>query len=205
MRQLRKVAVTQHSLPYQHLFSYHPERRTKKRIVAKKKRKKKKTGLRWLYTEVQLQITDRAHTDKPGWPWAVSNRKVTCILLNIFFLLFFSPPKSTEIKCFCVTEQLTHTNTRRTPKQENKKGERRFPFQNVQCWCFVGSVQPKLIISVDVMCQSIKLGVKLLKNMYPSWDKSFSMNQWWTAFINCVHIFFYCTGTFHRISTWTWP
>lgn len=143
MRQLRKVAVTQHGLPYQHLFSYHPETYKETYCCSAK------TGLRWLYAEIQLQITDRAHTDINQ---AVSNRIVTtCILLNAHleassFLFFF--PQSTEIKCFCVTEQLTHTH-----KLNTKQGNRRRKEVSLsKCAMLMLCVQSKLIMSVFVMC-----------------------------------------------------
>lgn len=64
MRQLRKVAVTQHSLPYQHLFSYYPATRTKKRIVPLQNRSEMTPVMSHCrYAEIRLQITDRAHTD----------------------------------------------------------------------------------------------------------------------------------------------
>lgn len=57
MRQLRKVAATRHGLLHQHLYSYHPETHKETYCCSAK------TGLRRLYAEIQLQITDRAHTD----------------------------------------------------------------------------------------------------------------------------------------------
>lgn len=116
MRQLRKVAVTQHSLPYQHFFSYNPEMYKETHCSSAKQvwDDSEVSGmLRFSYTSL-IELTLILNQVDPG-----SNRKVTtCILLTRIFL------RSTEMKCVCVTEQ--HTLNTKTRKHKEKGG---FPFK----------------------------------------------------------------------------
>lgn len=193
MRQLRKVAVTQHSLPYQHLLPHHPETH-KETDCCSAGENKPETTWRWNHRQ-------SSHWYKPGRSWAVSNRIVTtCISFwnthleeaSLFCCFFFLFQSTERFLRFRTADTHTHTHARNveTPKQGKTEGERRFPFQNVQRWCFLPKCPKQSQSSVSVMCKSvhwIKEWVRLLKICFSFMRQNVWFSDSYESAVDCSY------------------